>query len=656
MSGPPSTAVTVEAELFKSMALIRAFERALLRLFSEGKLNGTTHTCIGQEAVAVSVIGSLDLTRDCVFSNHRCHGHFLAYGGTMEVLLAEIMGREGAVCQARGGSQHLHYRNFFTNGVQGSIAPVAAGVARAEKLKGSGTVVCCFLGDGTLGEGAVYEALNAAKLWELPILFALEDNKYAQSTPTATTIAGQIEDRGRAFGIETRKVALSDPVKARDKVTTSVERIRASSQPELLVFDTYRLEAHSKGDDNRDPAEVERFRSTDPYALLKARLGAEGAALEAEAQSAVADCVSAVAARPPIAAARSRPSPSMPEVGSSILAKPDQANVRQITEINRALSRLLSDDPRVVLFGEDVEDPYGGAFKASKGLSSRFPGRVWNTPISESLIAGMALGMAARGLRPVAEIMFGDFLSLCFDQIVNGMSKYPFMYGGGVTAPLTVRTPMGGRRGYGPTHSQCLEKHFAGAPGLSIVALSLFHDPVELLRRAVAIDEAPTLFLETKVDYSRHVRTTAPTGYVLVEQGTGLYPSLVMSPASGRAAVTLACYGGMAHECAEAASLALFEEEVLVEVVILTEIATPDLQAVAESAARTGALITAEESSTPYGFGAELAAGLATVGGLPRRFRRLGAEHEPIASAAHLEREQLLAAPAIAREAARLVR
>ena len=165
------------------MLLIRTVEERLLRLFAGGKLFGTTHTCIGQEACAVGVVGALDLERDIIFSSHRCHGHFLMYTDDPTSLIAEILGRQTGVCSGRGGSQHLCVRNFHSNGVQGGIIPVATGVALAEKLKRTGAVTVCFLGDGTLGEGVIYEAFNLASLWRLPILYVLEHNQYAQSTP-----------------------------------------------------------------------------------------------------------------------------------------------------------------------------------------------------------------------------------------------------------------------------------------------------------------------------------------------------------------------------------------------------------------------------------------------------------------------------------------
>ena len=178
--------------------------------------------------------------------------------------------------------------------------------------------------------------------------------------------------------------------------------------------------------------------------------------------------------------------------------------------LNEAMHRAMERDPRVHLIGEDLLDPYGGAFKFSKGLSSRFEGRVWTTPISEAAIVGVSVGMALRGLRPVAEMMFGDFLTLAADQIVNHAAKFRWMFNDQVRVPMVIRAPMGARRGYGPTHSQTLDKHFLGVPGLWVVSPSIFGDPGVLLEQAIA-HEDPVLFIESKTCYGRTIES-APQG------------------------------------------------------------------------------------------------------------------------------------------------
>jgi TPP-dependent pyruvate/acetoin dehydrogenase alpha subunit len=263
----PATRTSPLAGLYEEMVVIRRLEETVLDLFSAGKLVGTTHTCIGQEADAVGVVSALEPERDVVFSNHRCHGHYLAFTGDLEGLLAEVMGRATGVCGGKGGSQHLCRGNFYSNGVLGSTVPVATGMALAEKRKREGAVVVVFMGDGTLGEGVVYESFNMASLWGLPIVFVVENNFYAQSTPSRLGVAGSIPERARAFGIEARSLATTDVEEIRREAIAAVDAVRSTSEPYFLVLDTYRFSPHSKGDDFRDPAEIEARKAADPLAV-----------------------------------------------------------------------------------------------------------------------------------------------------------------------------------------------------------------------------------------------------------------------------------------------------------------------------------------------------------------------------------------------------
>ena len=501
------------AVAIRSALTIRRAEEKLLELFKEGKLFGTVHTCIGQEFIGVAVSNALQ-DQDNLFSNHRCHGHFLAYCHNLEGLIGEVMGKECGVCGGRGGSQHLHQDNFFSNGIQGGIVPVAAGLAYAHKIKRTDGITVVFIGDGTLGEGVLYESMNIAAKWELPILFLCENNLYAQSTSQQQTLAGQITARAEAFSIEALRRDTWDWQELFVAVAESVKQVRDSSRPIFLQVDTYRLMAHSKGDDDRSQEEIAPYWRKDPLNQIigtlqeDVRFQAMMAEVEAEVDRAVAVAEAAPFGRLPDIS----PESELIEWGWHQREFPRE---RIVESVRRGLERALSENPQTVLLGEDIESPYGGAFKCTAGLSDTYPGRVRNTPISEAAITGIGNGLALAGLRPIVEIMFGDFLTLAADQWINHAAKFSWMYNDQVQVPLVVRTPMGGRRGYAATHSQSIEKHFIGLPGTQVLCLHHRYSPALVYDALVAEIDRPTLVVENKGLYSHSVDCSSPAGFTV---------------------------------------------------------------------------------------------------------------------------------------------
>lgn len=257
--------LTQAERLYFQIRLIREFETTLLDLFSQNAVFGTTHTCLGQEANAVAIMEALDRNIDTVWSNHRCHGHFLAYCGKVAELFAEIMGRELGVCAGRGGSQHICWHRFHSNGVQGGIVPLALGTAMAGKAEGAVTVV--FLGDGTLGQGVVYECLNLAALWQLPVLFVLEDNGVAQTTPSELVFSGNAQARAEAFGLESAYSDTSEVMALHATASDLISRIRNGGSPCFWHIRSVRLGPHSKGDDTRSPEQMAALQQRDPVRL-----------------------------------------------------------------------------------------------------------------------------------------------------------------------------------------------------------------------------------------------------------------------------------------------------------------------------------------------------------------------------------------------------
>ncbi|HEX6340867.1 thiamine pyrophosphate-dependent dehydrogenase E1 component subunit alpha [Umezawaea sp.] len=276
---------------------IRHFELALLRVFGEGKVNGTTHTCLGQEYVPVALAPLLD--GDFVLSNHRGHGHYLAHFRDPAGMLAEIMGRAGAVCSGVGGSQHVHRDGFLSTGVQGQSLPLAVGMGLHYKRTGANRVAAAYIGDGTWGEGAVYEALNMAALWRVPVLVVVEHNGIAQSTPTTAQLAGTIGDRVRAFGLDFTEITTHDIPAIRAELAPVVDRVRHEHRPAVVQFTTRRLGPHSKGDDTRSAQEVEALRAADWYAELATALGPRFTAVDERVRTEVDRLVAEVEARPP---------------------------------------------------------------------------------------------------------------------------------------------------------------------------------------------------------------------------------------------------------------------------------------------------------------------------------------------------------------------
>jgi acetoin:2,6-dichlorophenolindophenol oxidoreductase subunit alpha len=258
--------------LYKQMFQIRTVEERFLRLYERGLLFGTVHTCIGQEICAVAMAEALEPARDTVWASHRGHGHYLAFTGDLQGLISEVLGKVTGVCGGIGGSQHLHLGNFYSNGILGGTVPCAVGCASAEKIKRSQGVVVVFFGDGAMGEGVIYEGFNIASLWKLPIIFVLEDNGIAQSTPKQYEHAGDLATRAESFGIDSTQVRADDVLTVHRTCRSIVDQVRRSSRPHFLILETNRLAPHSKGDDTRDPAQIAELRRHDPLSRLRQTL------------------------------------------------------------------------------------------------------------------------------------------------------------------------------------------------------------------------------------------------------------------------------------------------------------------------------------------------------------------------------------------------
>jgi 2-oxoisovalerate dehydrogenase E1 component len=625
-------------ELFAFGHLIRETEKLILELFGRGLVSGTTHTCLGQEICQMSVVRALNDPDDYVLSNHRNHGHFLTYSGDCLGLVAEIMGRQTGVCGGYGGSQHLAFRNFHSNGVQAGMTGIGVGLAHALKSRSSRGIVAIVIGDGTLGEGLLYESMNLASIWNVPVLFVVEHNGIAQTTYTRDTIGGDIVARGLAFGLSAWRLSDRD-----EDFSVQVERVvedmRESRRPGMLVIDTGRMGPHSKGDDLRDVDERDEITASDPLKALRARCSAEDVeAIESTCRIFLAE-VEKAAMESPLASFDQTPEHSFKPALQFDCPAADSSAANVRLALNDALGKLLEHDESVVLLGEDLHDPYGGAFKVTVGLSDKYKHRVVSTPISEAGITGAGIGLAMAGKKPIVEIMFADFLTLCMDQIYNHAVKFPGMFVDSAV-PIVIRAPCGGRRGYGPTHSQSLENIFISVPGLTVIFGSHRHKIGQLLINASACWPNPTLFLEHKLLYAEKQDSA---GYEEIKAeagdlGADLFPTL--RAGSQDPDITLLSYGGMLPVAEKAARLLEENEELTVEIIAPAMLAPLPRFALLKALLHRPRILVVEEAHHQFGFSAEVLAML-MENGYRGKVARLGTAPVPIASARSLESAQL---------------
>lgn len=621
---------SVSESIINEAILIRFVEQKFIDLFSQGKMNGTVHTCVGQEFSAVAVAGQLtDI--DWVTSNHRCHGHFISKTKNWRGLIDELMGLESGVCKGIGSSQHLFANGFMSNGPQAALVPVATGIALHKKINDLPGIAVSFIGEGTLGEGVLYEALNLASLYKVPHLIVCENNFYSQSTPQDAGVAGILLDRPKSFGIKTFEADTWDVQRLFAVAKEAIEYVR-SGNPAFLVVRTYRLNPHSKGDDNRNQEELTFFKDRDLLNILlkeKKWIDIAGAISK--------DIDSHILASDDKALDFSNyVKDQLPRKISSKLLAVKNEKIRMVHALNLGYESTLGKGGFHI--GEDIEDPYGGAFKVTKGLSSKFPERVRNTSISEAGLVGVATGMALMGTKSFAEIMFGDFMTHTLDQLISNAAKMYHMYAFQVSVPVRIRTPMGGKRGYGPTHSQSLEKHFLGIDNVGVIAFSSLLDP------RVAIEETdqvqcPLLLLENKVDYGKYLWIDTEEYQLFREQK--LFGALRLTPKNTLPTLTIVSYGETARHIADNLELFFVETNFIPELICITQLHPLDINLIERSLKKTKKILVVEDGSIDFGFGAEILSKLVERKNNLEFALRVGAESVPVPSIMNLELEIL---------------
>ncbi len=513
--------------LLRYMLLMRGIEERAMNLYRQGKVPGSFYDGFGQEAVSVgSTFAMSAQDRLCIL--HRDLGGHLVRGVTPARILGQYMGREGGITGGRDGNVHFGDHRLGCVGMVSMLPDmmlVATGMAMAFKLRGEQRCAITWFGDGSTSRGDFHEAMNWAGVQKLPVIFVLENNQYAYSTPTTSQFAVDPVERAAAYGFPGEPVDGNDVEAMFEATRRARERALAGEGPTLLEAVTMRMHGHAAHDDMKyvPKEQVEEWRQKDPIDRQEARVreaGVDTAALREEVKAAI-DAGTEEALAMPMPDPDDRHAPALPRRRGRDPARRRQraverlrggcvvmATMTYLQAISDAMRQEMRHDERVLVMGEDI-GVFGGAFKVTDGFIDEFgPNRVMDTPLAESGIVGTAVGAAVVGMRPICEMQFADFVSCGFDQLVNVAGK--MYYRQGLPVNITVRLPSGGGFSGGPFHSQNPEAWFMHSPGMKVVAPSTAEDAKGLLISAIR-DHNPVVYLEHKHLY-RRVKGDVPDG------------------------------------------------------------------------------------------------------------------------------------------------
>ncbi|WP_103019910.1 alpha-ketoacid dehydrogenase subunit alpha/beta [Salinibacter altiplanensis] len=647
MSPPESLVDTVpdlDAEaLSRALLEPRIIEEKMLTLIRQGRI-AKWFSGYGQEAISVGTTRALD-DRDYLLPMHRNLGVWTTRDVDRERLFCQLMGKEGGFTNGRDRTFHFGLPEKNLVGMISHMAamlPVACGLGQAIRYRDADRVACAFCGDGGTREGDFHEALNLASVWDLPVLFLVENNGYGLSTPTEEAVApDDIADAAAGYDMPGHVVDGNDVFAVIDAVREARAHARAEG-PVLLELKTFRVRGHEEASGTAYvPDElIEEWTEKDPIDRFTDRVRGEGLlgpdaieGIRADLESTVDELAEWALGQPEVSStpeaerdAVFAPSPDPDPPSSDVKTE----ETRFIDALQDGLWDAMQDDEDVVLMGQDIAE-YGGAFKVTDGFVDEFGNeRVRNTPIIEDGALGAGMGLALEGLPAVVEMQYADFISCGFNQTVNNLATTHYRWGQPVN--VTIRAPFGGGIGAGPFHSQSREAWFAHTPGLKVVVPATPRDAKGLLRTALA-DPNPILFFEHKKLY-RSIRGEVPTGEYTLPFGEARV-------AREGSDATIVTYGVGVHWALEEAEHQAAENGVELEIVDLRTLVPWDRETVRQSLKKTNRLLVLHEASRTAGFGAEVAAELGEIGFelLDAPITRVAAEDLPVPNAKPLEDE-----------------
>ncbi|UII79469.1 thiamine pyrophosphate-dependent enzyme [Flagellimonas sp. CMM7] len=582
--------------LYKGMLKPRMIEEKMLILLRQGKIS-KWFSGIGQEAISVGVTQALN-TEEYILPMHRNLGVFTSRNIPLHRLFGQWQGKQSGFTQGRDRSFHFGTQEYKIVGMISHLGPqlgVADGIALADMLRRKKRVTAVFTGEGATSEGDFHEALNVASVWNLPVLFCIENNGYGLSTPTNEQYnCENLADRAKGYGIESRIIDGNNILEVYSKVDELCKAIRKRPRPVLLEFKTFRMRGHEEASGTKYVPEklMKKWEKKDPIANYEAFLLEEGIIKEEEIGRLKDEITEEINSNLKLAfdepAVDVIETKELSEVYQDfkyehVEPKENVKNIRLVDAISQGLEQSMERYNELIIMGQDIAD-YGGVFKITEGFTSKFgKSRVRNTPICESAIVSAAMGLSINGMKAVMEMQFADFATSGFNPIVNYLAKVHYRWG--ENADVVVRMPCGGGVGAGPFHSQTNEAWFTKTPGLKVVYPAFPYDAKGLLNTAIN-DPNPVLFFEHKGLY-RSVYGDVPSDYYTIPFGKA---SLIRTGDS----ISVVTYGAGVHWALE-----ILEKhpEINADVIDLRTLQPLDIETVYTSVKKTGKLIVLQEDT-----------------------------------------------------------
>ncbi len=609
--------------ILRTMMTARRLDQKMLTLLKQGKsffhIGGSGH-----EAAQIAAAKAVVPGKDWSFPYYRDLSYMMGMGMDAEGIMTNFLARADDVNS--GGRQMPQHYGMKSARVVSQSSPTgtqylhAVGTAKGAKLEGTDEVVYVSSGEGTTSQGDFHEAVNWASRAKLPVIFCVQDNKYAISVHLSQQTGGSVYDMVAGYvNLDRIEVDGTNFFETHEAFRKAVARARRGDGPTVIVTDVVRLLAHSSSDDQtkyRSKEELERDRQRDPIIRMKDALIDAGMLTQEEFEQMEKDVLDEVNDVTDIAEAKPLPDPS---TALQYLYSPKELGLRYehntpsgnktviVDAINHALHEEMERNEKIIVYGQDVQDGKGGVFTATKGLSTKFGlNRCFNSPLAESSIVGTAVGLAVRGFKPVVEIQFGDYIWTAMMHIRNEVSSMRYRSNNDFSAPIVLRVPVGGYIHGALCHSQNIEGYFTHVPGLYVVYPSTAGDAKGLLKTACRMDD-PVMFLEHKGMYRQ--------GYAasLESDEEYLIPFGKASIRREGSDLTIVAWGAMVQKSLETARV-LDKEGISIEVIDLRTLVPLDTETVLQSIAKTSKLLIAHEDNLTGGFGGEVAARIAAEG------------------------------------------